>query len=172
MDKKSTATSSWHPKPLWLENMKLLHHSPSLLHTSTADERGFTLIEIIFTLAILSFALPTLLRSFTIGARGQAISQNRTTALYLLRFRMAEIELVGYPDIGEDDGEFGENSRFRWHSDVQEVESEELEGLRLATVTVTWQERGKEKSISMNTYFADRQMPQTQSGQQNQGGDR
>ena len=153
--------------------MNHLNNLISLFHRSADDKSGFTLIEIVVTLAILSLALPTLLRSFTEAAKGQALAENRTTALYLLKFRLAEIEAEGYPDIGEEEGEFGEDSRFRWHSDVQDVESEEIEGLRLVTVTVTWQERGEEKFISTSTYLADRQMPQqqTQGGQQEQGGD-
>lgn len=154
--------------------MNPLNNLISLLHRSADDKSGFTLIEIVVTLAILSLALPTLLRSFTEAAKGQALAENRTTALYLLKFRMAEIEAEGYPDIGEENGEFGEDSRFRWQSDVQDVESEEIEGLRLVTVTVTWQERGQERLLSMSTYLADRQMPQqqTQGGQQGQGGGR
>ena len=142
--------------------------------TGEDEENGFTLIEIVVALAILSLALPALLRSFTEAAKGQALAENRTTALYLLKFRLAAIEAEGYPDIGEEDGEFGEDSRFRWQSDVQDVESEEIEGLRLVTVTVTWQERGEERLISTSTYFADRQMPQqeAQENQQGQGGSR
>ena len=152
--------------------MRHLNSLISLFRRSSDDKSGFTLIEIVVTLAILSLALPTLLRSFTEAAKGQALAENRTTALYLLKFQMATIEAEGYPDIGEESGEFGEDSRFRWHSEVQDVESEEIEGLRLVTVTVTWQERGNERLISTSTYLADRQIPQqqTQSGQQGQGG--
>ena len=125
-------------------------------HQSTTRENGFTLVEILVTLTVLSTALPVLMYSFRNAAHGQALSENQTTAVYLLKFRMAEIELVGYPDIGEDDGEFGENSRFRWHSSVQDVTSDEIENLRRITVTVMWQELGKEKAISMSTYMADR----------------
>ena len=152
--------------------MNPLNNLISFFHRSANDKEGFTLIEIVVTLAILSLALPALLRSFSEAAKGQALAENRTTALYLLKFQMATIEAEGYPDIGEENGEFGEDSRFRWHSEVQDVESEEIEGLRLVTVTVTWQERGKERTISTSTYLADRQIPQdqTQSGQQGQGG--
>ena len=154
--------------------MNPLNNRISLFHQSSDEENGFTLIEIVVALAILSLALPALLRSFTEAAKGQALAENRTTALYLLKFRMAAIEADGYPDIGEENGEFGEDSRFRWQSDVQDVELEEIEGLRLVTVTVTWQERGQERFISTSTYFADRQMPQqqTQGAQQGQGGGR
>ncbi len=152
--------------------MNPLNNLISLFRQSRDEKNGFTLIEIVVTLAILSLALPTLLRSFTEAAKGQALAENRTTALYLLKFQMATIEAEGYPDIGEENGEFGEDSRFRWHSDVQDVELDEIEGLRLVTVTVTWQERGRERSISTSTYLADRQIPQdqTQGGQQGQGG--
>ena len=152
--------------------MNLLNNLILFSRQSAGDKNGFTLIEIVITLAILSLALPTLLRSFTEAAKGQALAENQTTALYLLKFRLAAIEAEGYPDIGEEEGEFGEDSRFRWYSEVQDVESEEIEGLRLVTVTVTWQERGKERLISTSTYLADRQIPQeqTQGGQQGQGG--
>ena len=152
--------------------MNPLNNLISIFRRSADDKKGFTLIEIVVTLAILSLALPTLLRSFAEAAKGQALAENRTTALYLLKFRMAAVEAEGYPDIGEENGEFGENSRFRWHSDVQDVELDEIEGLRLVTVTVTWQERGKERLISTSTYLADRQIPQeqTQGDQQGQGG--
>ena len=137
---------------------------------STTEQHGFTLLEILVTLVILSITLPALLHSFREASRGQAVSEFKTTALYLLKYRMAEIELLGYPDLGEEDGEFGENSRYRWHSDVQDVESEEIEGLRHVTVTVTWQQQGQEKWIAMNTYIADRQIPEQQLQQQNQDG--
>lgn len=130
-------------------------------------DNGFTLVEILVTLTVLSVALPVLMYSFRNAANGQALAENRTTALYLLKFRMAEIELGGYPDMGEEEGEFGENSRFRWHSKVEDVASDEIEGLRLITVTLTWQEQGREESISMSTYMADREkQPQGQGGGQ------
>ena len=67
--------------------MNLLNNLISFFRGSTDDKNGFTLIEIVVTLAILSLALPTLLRSFTEAAKGQALAENRTTALYLLKFQ-------------------------------------------------------------------------------------
>ena len=140
--------------------MQLLSQIRVLLnpHESITDDDGFTLVEILVTLTVLSIALPVLMYSFRNAAQGQALSENRTTAVNLLKLRMAEIELGGYPDIGENDGEFGENSRFRWRSSVQDVTSEEIEKLRRITVTIMWQEQGKEKSMSMSTYMADREI--------------
>lgn len=137
----------------------------SFLDKSARGNAGFTLIEIIVTLAIISLGLPVLLQSFSNAANAQKNAEDKTTSLYLLKTRMAQIEIQGYPDIGQEEGDFGENSPYRWRTEVHDVESEDFQdGLRAVTVTITWQERGREKSISMSTYFANRQMPQPQNG--------
>jgi len=131
-------------------------------------EQGFTLVEILVTLAILSAVLPALLHVFVSATRNQALSDDNTTALYLLKFRMAEIEMSSYPDVGEETGEFGDNSRYQWRSVVEDMESEQIQGVRRVQVTVSWQHRGKERSMAMNTFISDRQIqkPQTQQGGQ------
>ena len=135
-------------------------------HSVSAEKNGFTLVEILVTLAILAAVLPALLHAFASAARNQGLSDNTTTALYLLKFRMAEIEMAGYPDVGDESGEFGNNTRYRWSSVVQDIESDEIENIRQVQVTVTWQHRNRERSMSMNTYIADRQQAQAQQGQQ------
>lgn len=126
------------------------------------EKNGFTLVEILVTLTILSAALPALLQAFTSATRNQGLSDNSTTALYLLKFRMSEIEMSGYPDVGQETDEFGENTRYRWRSVVEDIESEEVENIRRVMVTITWQHRNRERSMSMSTFIADRQMPQEQ----------
>lgn len=139
-------------------------------HLMLAEDNGFTLVEILVTLAILGAVLPALLYAFASAARTQGLSDNSTTALYLLKFRMAEIEMAGYPDVGQETGEFGNNTRYRWSSVVEDIDSEEVENVRRVQVTVTWQHRNRERSMAMNTYIADRQKTGTQQGQQPGGG--
>ena len=137
----------------------------SFLQDSPHGNKGFTLIEIVVTLAILSLGLPVLLQSFSNAANNQRKSEDKTTAMYLLKTRMAQIELEGYPEIGQESGDFGENSPYRWRSEVYDVESDDFEeGLRAVNLTITWLGRGKSESTSMTTYIANRQMPQPQSG--------
>jgi type II secretion system protein I len=116
-------------------------------------EKGFTLVEIAVSIAILAIALPPLISAFTRSSIWQAQAENRTMALFLLKYKMAEIESQGFPELGEDEGEFGEDSRFGWQSVVEETEAE---GLRKVTVIVHWQERGRERAIGATTYIADR----------------
>ena len=143
---------------------------PSIIQPTPKEKSGFTLIEILVTLTILAAALPALLQAFTSATRSQGLSDNSTTALYLLKFRMAEIEMEGYPGVGQESGEFGENTRYLWRSVVEDIESEEVENIRRVMVTVTWQHKNRERSMSMSTFIADRQMPQDQQGQQPGGG--
>ncbi len=142
-------------------------------HSAPRKEDGFTLVEILVTLAILAAILPALLNAFASAARNQALSDNSTTALYLLKFQMAQIEMEGFPDVGEASGEFGENSRYHWDSVVEDIESEEIENVRRVQVTVTWIHKSRERSMAMTTFVADRQKSQTQTQQgQQQGGGR
>ena len=123
------------------------------------DQRGFTLLEIVVALTIAAIALPVLLQAFSEGTKNQSLIENRTTALYLLKLRMSEIEMLGEIEVGSEDGEFGTDSRFQWTSDIAESDTE---GLYEVTVVVNWQERGRERSVELTTYLADRNIEQEQ----------
>ncbi len=121
-------------------------------------EEGFTFAEILVTIAIMAAVLPALLKVFSDTSRNMSLSDNRMTALYLLKFQMAQIELEGYPEVGPNSGEFGENSIFQWESVVADVKSDEIDGLRRIELTVSWEHLGRLQSISMYTYMADREI--------------
>lgn len=117
---------------------------------------GFTFAEILVTITIMAAVLPALLKVFNDVSRNQGLTDNRMTALYLLKFKMAEIEMNGFPETGQSSGEFGENSIFQWQSSIQDVESEEFDGLRRIELSIAWEHLGKPQSISMYTFIADR----------------
>ncbi len=89
--------------------------------------------------------------------------ENRTTAYYLLRLKMGQVEMTGYPEVGKTDGDFGNDSRFKWSTEVVNTDTD---GLRQVTVTIIWEERGQEKSLQLATYMADRSIQQPQQAQQ------
>ncbi len=125
-----------------------------------SHEEGFTLAEILVTIAIMAAILPALLKVFSDTSRNIGKSDNRITALYLLKSKMAEIEVSGYPEVGQDNDVFGGTSIFEWQTVVTDIESEELLGLRKIELTVSWEHIGKMQSISMFTYMAPREVQQ------------
>ena len=134
--------------------MKILRISPST--------GGFTFAEILVTITIMAAVFPALLKVFNDVSRNQRLTDNKMTALYLMKFKMAEIEINGFPETGESGGEFGEGSIFQWQSAVQDVQSEEFDGLRRIQLTIMWDHFGQPRSISTYSFIADRSLQQTQ----------
>ncbi len=134
--------------------MRFLRISPST--------DGFTFAEILVTITIMAAVFPALLKVFNDVSRNQRLTDNRMTALYLMKFKMAEIEMNGFPETGESGGEFGEGSIFQWQSAVQDVQSEEFDGLRRIQLTIMWDHFGQPRSISTYSFIADRSLQQTQ----------
>ncbi len=124
-------------------------------------EDGFTFAEILVTIAIMAAVLPALLKVFGDTARNVSLSDNRVTALYLLKSQMSEIEANGYPEVGQQSDVIG-GSIFEWESHVTDIESEEIFGLRRVQLTISWEHLGKLRSISMFTYIANRETEQQQ----------
>ena len=134
--------------------MKILRISPRT--------DGFTFAEILVTITIMAAVFPALLKVFNDVSRNQRLTDNKMTALYLMKFKMAEIEINGYPETGESSGEFGEGSIFQWQSAVQDVQSEEFDGLRRIQLTIMWDHFGQPRSISTYSFIADRSLQQAQ----------
>ncbi len=134
--------------------MKILRISPRT--------DGFTFAEILVTITIMAAVFPALLKVFNDVSRNQRLTDNKMTALYLMKFKMAEIEINGFPETGESGGEFGEGSIFQWQSAVQDVQSEEFDGLRRIQLTIMWDHFGQPRSISTYSFIANRSLQQTQ----------
>lgn len=125
-------------------------------------EDGFSFAEILVTITIMAAVLPPLLKVFNDVSRNQSLADNRMTALYLLKFKMAEIEMNGFPEAGQSSGEFGEGSLFQWQYTIQDVESEEFDGLRRIELSIAWEHIGRPKTVSMYSLIADRAIQQEQ----------
>lgn len=114
-------------------------------------QRGFLLLEILLAIVLLTGGLTLVLRSFgsSLGALGS--SADYTKALLLLEERLWELEAKGSIVPGTFTGEFSkEDGKFRW-----EVKASELteKGLCETQVTVSWQQRGRPRALSIVTYL-------------------
>lgn len=114
-------------------------------------DEGFTLLEILVSLAILGAILPTVMIAFTTGSRSRSASEHETTAAYLLRDKLSELEAIGQPEEGEDQGTFAEGSQFEWSTTIGSTEIEELYDV---IVRVQWIEAGQPRELAVRTYMA------------------
>ncbi|MBI5577328.1 MAG: prepilin-type N-terminal cleavage/methylation domain-containing protein [Deltaproteobacteria bacterium] len=107
---------------------------------------GFTLLEVLVALAILSSVLVIAYRVMTDAIAAEARSEHWTTASYLGEALMREATST-FPDVGETTGRFAPpDDAYSWvravrqapHADAVEVH-----------VTVKWSEGGREEKVEL-----------------------
>ena len=91
---------------------------------------GFTLIEVIVALAILSISFVLVMELFSVGLRSARTSCDYTRAIVLAKGKMEEMP----GDPVNDSGDFEDG--FRWETEVQDYKKDEGSGRRLLKVKV------------------------------------
>src|SRR5579863_3760474 len=116
--------------------------------------RGFTLLEVMIALAIIGISFIGLLglRNRDISLAGY--SRDLMQATLLTRRKMTEIELAGFPDLGEQSGQFQEGeqlSRFKWKEKVlaPELSPTLVSLVREVHVTVSWSDEKEHIEMAM-----------------------
>lgn len=88
----------------------------------TCPQAGFTLLEVMVSVAIIGIALVSLIGSQSQSISIATVSRFETTASLLGRQKMTELVLAGFDDLGSDEGDFGEDfSEYHWKVDVQDL---------------------------------------------------
>ncbi len=120
----------------------------------TAEPKGFTLLEVMIALAIISISLVTLLslgnRSIGVNARLQKITQ----ATLLAQEKMTQVEI----DFGrrtlqvlDEDGTYEEPfEEYRWQVGFEDGP---LPLVRLVRVKVLWGDEAKNELVELNTFL-------------------
>jgi len=126
-------------------------------------KKGFTLIEIVVSLAIIGVALLGIIELFSGGLRTERVASEYSKAVEYAHLKMEEIALTPSFQEGKEGGQFDE--QFRWEVSRQKVDllPEEVlskikppANLMEVRVKVFWKSGLKEKSISMESYFVTR----------------
>ncbi|MFH1954854.1 MAG: type II secretion system protein [Pseudomonadota bacterium] len=117
--------------------------------------KGFTLIEILVAISILSISLVVILQLFSGGLKSSRLSDRYTKGIFHAKEKMEEI-LLGTEFAEEvSEGEF--NDSFRWKSEIVRIEQAEEEASKLPfntyniKVDVVWDQGDKEKLFSIST---------------------
>ncbi len=110
---------------------------------------GFTLLEVIIAVAIMGASLAILLGSVNRNLVLASQSKNQSIASTLAQQKIGEIELEGYPQIGEQQGAFDEFPGFYWYLRVLPYDIEQLgTEIRIVILDVSWDEGNKVFTIA------------------------
>jgi type II secretion system protein I len=115
---------------------------------SLKNNRAFTLLEVLITVAILSSAIIFVFRAFTASLAANRLSQNITRACFVAEAKLWEALHLSLRNkaIPASGSENIDNLDINWsfrsgHSSP--------DGLRPLTVSVYWRENTREKNVSM-----------------------
>ncbi len=116
-------------------------------------KKGFTLIEIMVALSVLSISLVVLLglrnSDIALAAKGRSIIE----ATILARQKITEISSAGFPSLGEAQGDFAEEfPQYTWRQTVVQTPFEQVRELYLEIV---WKNNTQEERVGVTTYLFD-----------------
>jgi len=113
---------------------------------------GFTLLEVMIALAILSLVGVAFLRAQASSVRLVDEAAKISMATLLAREKMAELESMSFPETGKESGSGGEAfPSFRWERVVTPTE---IPVLRKGLVRILWLEGTQERNLEFTAYFA------------------
>jgi general secretion pathway protein I len=116
--------------------------------------RGFTLIEVLVALVVVTAGLTVIAQGFLTGGRASVASQHRSIAAMLAESKMAEVEAGIVSTTTSASGTFEpERPDFTW---TLEPESTTVTGLNKITLTVLWKERGEETAFALTRLMMER----------------
>lgn len=115
---------------------------------------GFTLLEVMIALAILSLVGVAFLRAQASSVHLVDESGQISIATLLAREKMAELENMGFPDLGKTSGmEDQIFPQYRWEVIVS---STDIPALRKALVRILWIEGTNQRTLELVAYFAQK----------------
>lgn len=113
---------------------------------------GYTLLEVMLALAIVALVAVTFLQNQAANLRLIDESRQISQATLLARMKMAEVESIGFPEVGRSAGPGGDGfSAFRWETVVSPTE---LAVLRKAVIRILWTDGGRERTMEVTAYFS------------------
>lgn len=114
-------------------------------------KKGFTLIEIVISMAILAIGLVGILSLFPVGFDSARRSINLTQAALYAQEKLAQIKRDGFQDLVSKKGDFADPN-YKWEL----VVSDETPAgyLKKAELTVTWNYKNKPHQEVFTTYVA------------------
>jgi len=123
-----------------------------VIHRHNKDKNGFTLLEVLIAMAILSIGLLALAGLQVVVIKGNASSKNLTSAVILAEAKLEELKRGGFTNLRNGNDTHGIFTR-SWvitaHPDHPDSED-----IRQITVTLTWTDSLGSHTIPITTVFS------------------
>jgi prepilin-type N-terminal cleavage/methylation domain-containing protein len=129
-----------------------------------ASPAGFTLVEVVIALVVVSLSLLALLRLHLVSIGMAEAAEAAWQAALLANAKIEEKLALGYPNVGTDSGTVENNSLcLHWKTTITDVRSPQfadagLAGLREILVDVNWKQGFGRKHVQMSAYVANRKL--------------
>ncbi|MFA5103773.1 MAG: type II secretion system protein [Candidatus Margulisiibacteriota bacterium] len=114
--------------------------------------RGFTLIEMILVLVVITIALFPLIESFSSGIRGSKIASDTNTAIELAQQKMEQLQSIPFASLSNSSEALGTIAGFAFFSREATV-TEPLTNLKEVTVNVYWKSGIGTDQFGISSYF-------------------
>ena len=114
-------------------------------------EEGFTLIEIMIALVVMSIGLTALAAVQISAIRGNAFSKRMTTAVSIADEKIEQIKSIPYANIISESSIQITQSNMNFTRQVTVTDNSPLPNSRKVEVVVTWSEGSKSHSVPITT---------------------
>jgi len=123
-------------------------------HFSIGREEGFTLIELMIALLILSIGLVALAGLQISAIKGNAFSRRITTAVSVAEQTIEQIKSTPYNNIQSQPLSQVTASNMNFSRQVSVADNAPLPSMKTVQVTVTWSEGGKSHTVPISTVIS------------------
>ncbi len=128
----------------------------STIHNpQSAIKRGFTLLEVLVSLAIVGLTLTVLIHSQILSVRQVTKAKHHTIALFLANQILSDTFIQDEPLMRIEENKFEDYPGFSWQ---REVEDSDIEDLKAIKITISGPENTQ---IVLNTYRLQQNVIQT-----------
>lgn len=122
----------------------------SMLHSANRGRKGFLLLEVLVSVAVIAVGLVYVVKSFSSSSRAIETATNFLNSISFVEEKLWEYEALPAVDKGREHGTFERDKKYSWKSDIKGEKDIPINKIDLA---VEWEGRSRKQTITVSTYL-------------------
>jgi general secretion pathway protein I len=119
-----------------------------MTNSASLRQSGFTLIEVLAAMLIMAVVLPVALRGVSLALAAASNARHLSEASSLAQSKLNELAVEGATGTTDSGGDFmPDHPGYQWQLQTADRDY----GVTELDLTVTWQERGQNKTLTLTT---------------------